>query len=65
MGSLFVFVFFAIYTQVLIQKAKQEQKYVPRIFARYIAYTDGYLRVAEKYAQLLTEVSSKYLQFTA
>lgn len=65
MGSLFVFVFFAIYTQVLIQKAKQEQKYLPRIFARYIAYTDGYLRVAEKYAQLLTEVSSKYLQFTA
>ncbi|MCK9433667.1 MAG: HAMP domain-containing sensor histidine kinase [Candidatus Cloacimonadaceae bacterium] len=64
-GSLFVFVFFAIYTQVLIQKAKQEQKYLPRIFARYIAYTDGYLRVAEKYAQLLTEVSSKYLQFAA
>jgi signal transduction histidine kinase len=50
---------------VLIQKAKTEQEYVPRIFARYIAYTDGYLRVAEKYAQLLTEVSSKYLQFTA
>jgi signal transduction histidine kinase len=64
-GSLIIFVFFAIYTQVLIQKARQEQEYVPRIFAQYIAYTDGYLRAAEKYALLLTEVSSKYLQFTA
>jgi len=64
-GSLFIFVFFAIYTQVLIQQAKKEQEYVPRIFAQYIAYTDSYLRAAEKYAQLLTEVSSKYLQFTA
>jgi len=62
--SLIVFVFFAGYTQVLIQKAKLEQEYVPRIFAKYIAYTDSYLREAEKYAQLLTEVSSKYLQFT-
>jgi signal transduction histidine kinase len=65
LGSLFIFIIFAIYTQVLIQKAKQEQEYVPRIFAKYIAYTDGYMRNAEKYAQLLTEVSSKYLQFTA
>lgn len=65
LGSLLIFVFFGIYTQVLVQKAKQEQEFVPRIFAKYIAYTDGYLRAAEKYAQLLTEVSSKYLQFTA
>ena len=64
-GSLIIFVFFAIYTQFLIQKAKKEQEYVPRIFAQYIAYSDSYLRAAEKYAQLLTEVSSKYLQFTA
>ncbi|MDD3102786.1 MAG: hypothetical protein PHY24_01060, partial [Candidatus Cloacimonetes bacterium] len=64
-GSLLIFVFFGIYTQVLIQQAKAEQEYVPRIFAQYIAYTDSYLRAAEKYAQLLTEVSSKYLQFAA
>jgi signal transduction histidine kinase len=64
-GSLLIFLFFGVYTQILVQKAKQEQEFVPRIFARYIAYTDGYLRAAEKYAQLLTEVSSKYLQFTA
>lgn len=64
-ASLLVFVFFAIYTQILIQKARHEQEFVPRIFAQYIAYTDGYLRAAEQYAQLLTEVSSKYLQFTA
>ena len=64
-GSLAIFVFFAIYTQFLIQQAKTEQEFVPRIFAQYIAYTDSYLRAAEKYAQLLTEVSSKYLQFTA
>lgn len=63
-GSLIIFVFFAGYTQVLIHKARLEQEYVPRIFAKYIAYTDSYLRSAEKYAQLLTEVSSKYLQFT-
>lgn len=64
-GSLIIFICFAVYTQVLIQKAKQEQEYVPRLFAQYIAYTEGYLRAAEQYAQLLTEVSSKYLQFTA
>ena len=63
--SLFVFLLLAVYTQVLIQKARGEHEFVPRIFAQYIAYTDGYLRAAEKYAQLLTEVSSKYLQFTA
>ena len=64
-GSLIIFVFFAIYTQFLIQNARREQEFVPRIFAQYIAYTDGYLRSAERYAQLLTEVSSKYLQFAA
>jgi hypothetical protein len=64
-GSLMIFVFFAGYIQVLIKQAKVEQEYVPRIFAQYIAYTDTYLRAAEKYAQLLTEVSSKYLQFSA
>ncbi|HNQ44730.1 MAG TPA: hypothetical protein PKI59_09880, partial [Candidatus Cloacimonadota bacterium] len=64
-SSLIIFIFFAVYTQFLIQKARHEQEYVPRIFAQYIAYTDGYLRAGEKYAQLLTEVSSKYLQFTA
>nr|MDK2851147.1 hypothetical protein [Candidatus Cloacimonadota bacterium] len=65
LGSLLIFIFFAVYTQVLIHEARKEQEYVPRIFAQYVAYTDGYLRLAEKYAQLLTEVSSKYLQFTA
>jgi signal transduction histidine kinase len=63
-GSLVIFVFFAVYIQVLIKQAKIEQEFVPRIFAQYIAYTDSYLRSAEKNAQLLTEVSSKYLQFT-
>ncbi len=64
-GSILIFVFFAVYIQVLIKKAKSEQEFVPRIFAQYIAYTDSYLRAAERYAQLLTEISSKYLQFTA
>lgn len=64
-ASISIFIFFAVYTQFLIQKARQEQEFVPRIFAQYIAYTDGYLRAAEKYSQLLTEVSAKYLQFTA
>lgn len=64
-GSLVIFIFFAFYIQILIKKAKQEQELIPRIFAQYVAYTDTYLRVSEKYAQLLTEVSSKYFQFTA
>lgn len=64
-GCLLIFVFFAFYIQVLIKKAKSEQEFVPRIFAQYIAYTDSYLRAAERNAQLLTEISSKYLQFTA
>jgi len=54
-----------IYLQVLLQKARREHEKVPQIFAQYIAYTDSYLRSAEKYAQLLTEISSKYLQFAA
>jgi len=63
-SSLIVFISLAIYIQILIQKARSEQEFVPRIFAQYIAYTDSYLRTAERYAQLLTEISSKYLQFT-
>ena len=63
-GSLAIFIFFGIYIQFLIKHAKQEQEYIPRIFAQYIAYTDKYLREAELYAQLITEISSKYLQFT-
>ncbi|MDY0152389.1 MAG: HAMP domain-containing sensor histidine kinase [Candidatus Cloacimonas sp.] len=64
-GSLAIFFFFAVYVQILIRQAKLEQEYIPRIFAKYIAYTDNYLQLADKNAQLLTEVSSKYLQFTA
>ncbi len=64
-SSLIIFIFFAFYIQVLIKKARTEQEFVPRIFAQYIAYTDSYLRAAERNAQLLTEISSKYLQFTA
>ena len=64
-GSLAIFIFFAGYIQILIKQAKIEQEYVPRIFAQYVAYTDSYLRAAERNAQLITEVSSKYLQFTA
>jgi len=63
-GSLIIFIFFAGYVQILIKQARMEQELIPRLFAQYIAYTDSYLRVSEKYAQLLTEVSSKYFQFT-
>lgn len=61
-GSVVIFLAFAVYTQVLIQNAKREQEYVPRIFARYIAYTDAYLRQSEKYAQTLGELSSKHFE---
>lgn len=61
-GSLLIFGFFAAYTQFLLKSAKREQEYVPQIFAQYIAYTDGYLRQAEKYAQLLGELSSKHFE---
>ena len=61
-GSLVIFVFFAVYTQVLIQNAKNEQEYVPRIFAKYIAYTDVYLKQAEQYVQLLSELSANYFK---
>ncbi len=59
LGSLLIFVAFAIYAQILIQNAKREQEYVPRIFAKYIAYTDGYLKQSEKYAQMLAEITSQ------
>ncbi|MDP2173884.1 MAG: HAMP domain-containing sensor histidine kinase, partial [Candidatus Cloacimonadaceae bacterium] len=62
-GSLVIFGFFAVYTQILIQNAKREQEFVPRIFAKYIAYTDSYLRQAEQYSKLLGEISSNYIQF--
>jgi hypothetical protein len=61
-GSLVIFIAFAIYTQILIQNAKREQEYVPRIFARYIAYTDAYLRQSEKYARVLGELSSRHFE---
>ena len=61
-GSLLIFILFAVYTQFLIQNAKREQEYVPRIFAQYIAYTDGYLRQAEKFTQLLGELSTKHFE---
>lgn len=64
-GAIILFIALTIYLQVLLQKARREHEKVPQIFAQYIAYTDSYLRSAEKYAQLLTEVSSKYLQFAA
>lgn len=58
-GSLVIFIAFAVYTQILIQNAKKEQEYVPRIFARYIAYTDRYLRQSEQFAQMLAEITTK------
>lgn len=61
-GSLLIFGFFAIYTQILLQNARREQEYVPRIFAQYIAYTDSYLKQSEKYAQLLSELSTKHFE---
>ncbi len=63
-SSLIIFAFFAVYTQILIQNAKTEQEYVPRIFAQYIAYTEIYLKESEKNTQLLTEVITNYIQFT-
>ncbi|MDZ4121763.1 MAG: HAMP domain-containing sensor histidine kinase [Candidatus Cloacimonadaceae bacterium] len=63
LSSLFIFAFFAIYTQILIQNAKKEQEYVPRLFAQYIAYTDSYLKESEKSTQLLTEIITNYIQF--
>lgn len=63
LGSVVIFTFFAIYTQILIQNARREQEYVPRIFAKYIAYTDSYLRQSEQYSRLLSEISSSYIQF--
>jgi signal transduction histidine kinase len=61
-GLLLFFVAFAVYSQILIRNANLEQEYVPRIFARYIAYTDTYLRRSEKYAQMLGELSSKHFE---
>ena len=63
-SSLVIFAAFAVLTQVLIQNAKREQEYVPRLFAQYIAYTDNYMRSSEKYAELLTEVFSRYIQIS-
>ena len=62
-GSLAILAFFAVYTQILIQNAKREQEYVPRIFAKYIAYTDSYLRRAEQYENLLNELNSNFVSF--
>ncbi|PKN80873.1 MAG: sensor histidine kinase [Candidatus Cloacimonetes bacterium HGW-Cloacimonetes-1] len=61
---MFIFLFFAIYTQVLIQNAKTEQEYVPRLFAQYIAYTDNYLKNSERNTQVLTEVMANYIHLT-
>ncbi len=62
-GTILIFVAFAAYNHILIQNAKREQEYVPRIFAQYIAYTDSYLHQAEEYEQLLSEVRTRFFQF--
>ncbi|HOH79078.1 MAG TPA: ATP-binding protein [Candidatus Cloacimonadota bacterium] len=64
-GTVVIFVAFAIYTEILIRNARREQEYVPRIFAQYIAYTDSYLRQAEQYEDLLSEVRTHYFQFAS
>ncbi|MFO7660481.1 MAG: HAMP domain-containing sensor histidine kinase [Candidatus Cloacimonadaceae bacterium] len=61
-GIIFLLLFFGVYTHVLIQNAKRDAQYVPRLFAQYIAYTDDYLKKAEMNTQLLTEVLVEYLQ---
>ena len=50
-GSCLLLLFFGIYTQVLIQNAKKDAQFVPRLFAQYIAYTDSYLIGAEQSTQ--------------
>ncbi|MFA5510786.1 MAG: sensor histidine kinase, partial [Candidatus Cloacimonadaceae bacterium] len=60
-----IFIAFAIYSQILLQNAKREQEYIPRIFAKYIVYTDSYLRQAEEYAELLSEIRTQYFQFAS
>ena len=57
-----IFVIFAVLTQVYIQNARREQEYLPRVFAQYIAHSEGYMRSSERYAELLTEVFVRYLQ---
>jgi signal transduction histidine kinase len=61
-GVIFLLLFFGIYTQMLIQNAKRDATFVPRLLAQYIAYTDSYLRTAEKNTQLMTELLVEYLQ---
>jgi len=61
-GIVFLLLFFGVYSNVLIQNAKRDAQYVPRLFAQYIAYTDDYLKRAEKNTQLLTEVLVEYLR---
>ncbi|NLO11493.1 MAG: HAMP domain-containing histidine kinase [Candidatus Cloacimonetes bacterium] len=64
-GTGLIFIAFAIYSQILLQNAKREQEYIPRIFAKYIVYTDSYLRQAEEYAELLSEIRTQYFQFAS
>ena len=54
---------FTAYNLILVRNAKKEQECVPRMFAQYIAYTDSYLRQAEEYEKLLSEVRTRYFQF--
>ncbi len=61
-GIILLLAFFGVYTQVLIQNAKRDAQFVPRLFAQYIAYTDSYLKSADRNTQLLTEVMVEYLK---
>ncbi len=62
-GTVLIFIALAAYNLILVKNAKMEQECVPRMFAQYIAYTDSYLRQAEEYERLLSEVRSRYFQF--
>ncbi len=64
-GTVLILIAFAAYNLILVKNAKREQECVPRMFAQYIAYTDSYLRQAEEYERLISEVRTRYFQFAS
>ncbi|MBN2830315.1 MAG: HAMP domain-containing histidine kinase [Candidatus Cloacimonetes bacterium] len=61
LGSIILIAFYIIYTNVLLQKAKQDSEFIPRSFAKYIVFIEAQINEAEGNSKLISELFAKYI----
>jgi signal transduction histidine kinase len=53
--------FYIIYTNVLLQKAKQDSEFIPRSFAKYVVFIESQITEAESNSKLISELFATYI----